>query len=141
MLYISHCFVVRYFLMEFTLFCCKIRFIAIHAVCCETCFVAIYALSVWRQITSKILSVEKKLQISCMLNTFLKSPPDSLVHSWRSTWTLDNNLDESGLLCAPHDTSHFAMEGFDEEPFFLKDLLIPMVQYCQIENTRMNIET
>ena len=31
----------RCFLMEFTLLCCKIRVIAIHAVCCETCFVAI----------------------------------------------------------------------------------------------------
>ena len=64
--YDSHCFVVRSFLMEFTPFCCKNCFIAIHAVCCETCFVAIYALSVWRQITPKILSVEKKWQLSCM---------------------------------------------------------------------------
>ena len=58
----------RSFLMEITLFCCKIRFNAIHAVCCETCFDAIYAFSVWIQITPKILSVEKKWQISCMLS-------------------------------------------------------------------------
>ena len=54
---------------------------------------------------------------------------------------MDNNLDKSGLRCAAHYTSHFAMEGFDKETFFLKDLLTQMVQYCQIENTRMNIET
>ena len=48
--YVSHCFVVRTFLMDFTLFCSIMRFIAIHAVCCETCFVAIYTLSVWRQL-------------------------------------------------------------------------------------------
>ena len=66
--YVSHCFVVRSFLMEFTLFCCKSHFVAIHAVCCKTCLAVIYALSVWRKITPKISSVEKKWQISCMLS-------------------------------------------------------------------------
>ena len=79
------------FLMEFTLFCRKICFAAIYAVLSqnlfcretcfvakpvlsrfthflfgETCFVAVYALFVWRQHTAKMLSVEKKWQISCM---------------------------------------------------------------------------
>ena len=33
---------------------------------CFGFFVAVYALSVWRQITAKMLSVEKKWHISCM---------------------------------------------------------------------------
>ena len=36
------------FLMEFTMFCR------------ETCFVAVNVLSMWKQVTSKILSLEKK---------------------------------------------------------------------------------
>ena len=48
-------FLVKSVLLQFTLFCR------------ETCFVAIFALSVWRQPTAKMLSVEKKWQISCMI--------------------------------------------------------------------------
>ena len=53
------CFLAKSVLLQFTLFCR------------ETCFVAAYALSVWRQRTAKMLSVEKKWQISCMLNMWL----------------------------------------------------------------------
>ena len=49
------CFLAKSVLLQFTLFCR------------ETCFVAVYALSVWRQRTAKMLSVEKKWQISCMV--------------------------------------------------------------------------
>ena len=48
------CFVAKSVLLQFTLFCRK------------TYFVAVYALSVWRQIKAKMLSVEKTWQISCI---------------------------------------------------------------------------
>ena len=57
-------FLVKSVLLQFTLFCR------------ETCFVAIYALSVWRQQTAKMLSVEKKLQISCMPKISPRYPQD-----------------------------------------------------------------
>ena len=53
------CFLAKSVLLQFTLFCC------------ETCFVAVYALSVWRQITAKMLSVEKKWHISCMQQPYI----------------------------------------------------------------------
>ena len=53
-------------LMEYTLFCQKSILLRYTLFSRETCFVAIYALSVWREIMLKMLSVEKKWQISCM---------------------------------------------------------------------------
>ena len=53
-------------LMEYTLFCQKSILLRYTLFSRETCFVAIYALSVWREIMPKMLSVEKKWQISCM---------------------------------------------------------------------------
>ena len=54
-------------LMEYTLFCQKSILLRYTLFSRETCFVAIYALSVWREIMLKMLSVEKKWQISCMV--------------------------------------------------------------------------
>ena len=60
-------------LMEYTLFCQKSILLRYTLFSRETCFVAIYALSVWREIMPKMLSVEKKWQISCMSGTWWKS--------------------------------------------------------------------
>ena len=58
----------------FTLFCCgmdgiccKFCSVAIYVVLSQNLFLEIYALSMWRKIKPKILSVEKKWQIWCMM--------------------------------------------------------------------------